>query len=111
MTLYWQRSCVGKLLSWGRDEAELLHGAQGVVLTPVFDDFAVSDAEDGHSRCGDLLIGRRSAHKGTCVGAAESEAFYHFVAFGHQIFRGHLAIGKSGSKRHVGHFAAFKTGW
>src|SRR5260221_3337626 len=80
-------------LGW-RNEAELLHHAHNVGLTRDFGHLAIRNSIDGDDAIGYMFSGRRSAHELAGVRPAKSKADDDLIAFGNDVLKRCLKIGK-----------------
>src|SRR5882762_8689106 len=78
-----------------RDDAELLHKAQGVPVNKAFRYLAVRDASDGHPGDGDVLPGWSNAIDVTFMGAPAEPAGHDCFAFGNDILDRQMEVGES----------------
>src|SRR5215213_1940243 len=85
---------------------DFLHHVEGVVVDPLFHDFAAGDAVEEVAGKGYLIARRSVAHKLTLVGTFDRPATNHTVTFGYHIVNGDLEIGEAGM---VGAHEALET--
>src|SRR5919112_709875 len=81
-----------------RDDAELAHQAQGVVVEPTLLDLAVGDAPDADPLDRDPFAGRRDAHQITRVGGVRPKTRHDLVPFGDLILDGVSDVGKGAAE-------------
>jgi hypothetical protein len=74
----------------------LLHQVEGVIVDPLFRDFAARDAVAEDAAYARLIAGCSVAHKLTVVGAPSRPASNHPVAFGYQILNRNPQIRQGG---------------
>src|SRR3712207_1651996 len=85
---------------------DFLHHLEGVVVDPLFLDFAARDAVEEVAGKGYLIDGRSVAHKLTLVGTPDRPARNHTVTFGYHIVNSAPEIGEAGM---VGTHKALET--
>src|SRR5919107_1485830 len=81
-----------------RDDTELAHQAQGVVVEPTFLDLAVGDAPSADPLDRDPFAGRRDTHQITRVGGVSPKARHHLVPFGDLILDGVGYVGEGAAE-------------
>src|ERR671928_811957 len=84
-------------LPWLGNSTDLLHQVEGVIVGPLFFDFAAGDAVDDDAGYARLIAGRSVAHELTLVRAASPPASNHPVTLGYQILNRNLQIRKGGT--------------
>jgi hypothetical protein len=77
-----------------RNSANLLHHAQGVVVSPGLHDLAAFYVIYGDARNLHRVAARRNAHKLPLVPAACPPACDHLIPLGYQVLDGHLDFGE-----------------
>src|SRR5919112_4494139 len=81
-----------------RDDTELAHQAQGVVVEPTLLDLAVGDAPNADPLDRYPFAGRRDTHQITRVGGVRPKARHHLVPFGDLILDGVSDVGKGAAE-------------
>ena len=85
-------------LLWLGDSSDLLHQAEGVIVDPLFLDFAPGGKPvDEDAGYGHPIAARRVAHELALVGAASRPANDHPIPFGYQVLDRNPEIGKGGT--------------
>ena len=81
------------LLRRNQLKSELQHQTQGILILPLFDDFAGHPLSYGASRYYHLLAGRRDSHKLTCVCAPPGPPCKTYVPFEDCLVHRELKVG------------------
>src|SRR5260370_18091575 len=79
-------------LAKGRDNAELLHHAQGIPIAVGVHDFSVGDVVNCNSVNGYFLIRRWNSHIVASVGAGKRPAGNHFILLRNGVLDGEVQI-------------------